>query len=48
MIENVIPSNIEIKPTYWRPYFDNDEIYPCIISPDKCLGGWAAGPDSCT
>ncbi|CAD8191453.1 unnamed protein product [Paramecium pentaurelia] len=38
MIENVIPSNIEIKPTYWRPYYDNDEIYPC---------GWAAGPDSC-
>ncbi|CAD8073985.1 unnamed protein product [Paramecium primaurelia] len=47
MIENVIPSNIEIKPTYWRPYFDNDEIYSCIISPEKCLGGWAAGPDSC-
>ncbi|CAK84069.1 unnamed protein product (macronuclear) [Paramecium tetraurelia] len=47
MIESVIPSNIEIKPTYWRPYYDNDIIYPCIISSEKCLGGWVAGPDSC-
>ncbi|CAK84548.1 unnamed protein product (macronuclear) [Paramecium tetraurelia] len=47
IMENVIQSNIQIKSTYWRPYFDNDEISRCIIGLEKCLGGWAAGPDSC-
>ncbi|CAD8084371.1 unnamed protein product [Paramecium sonneborni] len=44
----VTSTSLNLKPGYWRPYFDNDKISECINLLQNCNGGWYEGDTSCT
>ncbi|CAD8126690.1 unnamed protein product [Paramecium sonneborni] len=40
-------AQLKLKPGFWRPYFDTDDISQCINLLDNCNGGWIEGDTSC-
>ncbi|CAD8125608.1 unnamed protein product [Paramecium sonneborni] len=38
---------LNLRPGFWRPYFNNNEIAYCLNLPQSCLGGWMEGDQSC-
>ncbi|CAD8156959.1 unnamed protein product [Paramecium octaurelia] len=40
-------AQLKLKPGFWRPYFDTDQINQCINLLDNCNGGWIEGDTSC-
>ncbi|CAK68281.1 unnamed protein product (macronuclear) [Paramecium tetraurelia] len=44
---SVRSNQLQLRPGYWRPYFDTSEISTCINLQSNCLGGWKNGDISC-
>ncbi|CAD8213585.1 unnamed protein product [Paramecium octaurelia] len=44
---SVRSNQLQLRPGYWRPYFDTSSISPCINLQSNCLGGWKNGDISC-
>ncbi|CAD8117342.1 unnamed protein product [Paramecium sonneborni] len=40
-------AQLKLKPGFWRPYFDTDNISQCINLLHNCNGGWIEGDTSC-
>ncbi|CAD8109520.1 unnamed protein product [Paramecium sonneborni] len=40
-------AQLKLKPGFWRPYFDTDQISQCINLMINCNGGWHEGDTSC-
>ena len=38
---------LNLKPGFWRPYFNSNQITYCINLPENCMGGWIEGDSSC-
>ncbi|CAD8154109.1 unnamed protein product [Paramecium pentaurelia] len=47
MILKNTKNQIELYPSYWRPFSKSSLISICIRKPETCLGGWETGDDSC-
>lgn len=44
---NVTSVQLNLKSSFWRPYFDSSDISYCANLPQNCLGGWIEGDLSC-
>ncbi|CAD8109141.1 unnamed protein product [Paramecium sonneborni] len=40
-------AQLKLKPGFWRPYFDTDDVSQCINLLVNCNGGWNEGDTSC-
>ncbi|CAD8128511.1 unnamed protein product [Paramecium sonneborni] len=46
-MEKVSPARIMLRPEYWRPSENNENIEYCLNVPKNCVGGWNPGNDLC-
>ncbi|CAD8208889.1 unnamed protein product [Paramecium pentaurelia] len=44
---SVRSNQLQLRPGYWRPYFDTTLISQCLNLANNCLGGWRNGDISC-
>ncbi|CAD8067418.1 unnamed protein product [Paramecium sonneborni] len=47
-MEKITSARIMLRPQYWRPYENNDNVEYCLNMPENCIGGWNPGNDLCS